>query len=681
MKASKNKLYQHQDLAIRIFLVLFCTAIIVYFFPKSDRFKYDYAQGEPWEYETLYSPFRFAIMKDEEELAEERLEVIEQTPRHFYSTNVDQNELLNNYTESLQAGLSDSIYNIYNRRIYTTANEYLSKLLKNGYLEDVQDLKDIHPIVLKTGDDELQQLTYGDLVLPKELNQQVDELFQDYPDEFNAVLTRRLKALIEPNIFYDQPITDLNIESELEKILPTRGLIAQNSRIIAQGEIVEGDKLQILNTLNSTYESQTWSDSQYNWKLLGYVILVGMALTMLMLFIKKYRTEVYQSNKKLLFIYFNICLFAILTAAVVKLDAVFVYIVPVCMLPLIVKAFFDARLGLFSHVIIIFILSFVIPSSAEYLFLQIMAGIVTILSGKEIYKRANLFVTVGKIVLVYFISYFAFYAVYQGGITGWEWDRLLYFTLCGLAMLFVWPLIYVFEKIFNLVSDVSLLELSDTNSKLLKELSNKAPGTFHHSLNVANIAETIANEVGANAMLVRVGALYHDIGKMANPTYFTENQGNGINPHDDLDPEESAQIIIDHVIHGVEIAKKNNLPDRIIDFIRTHHGDSLVYYFYKKEQADHPDLDESLFRYPGPRPYSLETAILMISDSVEAASKSLKSPSSVAIDKLVESIITSQMNNGQYLNADITLKQIESIKTIIKKKLASMYHLRIEYPE
>lgn len=223
--------------------------------------------------------------------------------------------------------------------------------------------------------------------------------------------------------------------------------------------------------------------------------------------------------------------------------------------------------------------------------------------------------------------------------------------------------------------------LSDTNSRLLKELSNKAPGTFHHSLNVANIAETIANEVGANAMLVRVGALYHDIGKMTDPTYFTENQGNGINPHDDLDPEESAQIIIDHVIHGVEIAKRYNLPDRIIDFIRTHHGDSLVYFFYKKAQIDNPEIDENLFRYPGPRPYSLETAILMISDSVEAASKSLKNPNSVAIDKLVESILNNQMNNGQFLNADITLKQIESIKTIIKKKLATMYHLRIEYPE
>jgi hypothetical protein len=680
MNSSKNKLYQHQDLIIKIFLIAFSTAVMVYFFPKSDRFKYDYAQGEPWEYETLYAPFSFAILKDKGELEDEKLQAIEQTPRHFFSKDINREDVLTRYEESVKSVASDSVYRTVSRSYLKTADNYLQQLYKAGYLEDLQNLKDTHPIVLKKRND-LTQLTYGDLILPSELQQQLNQLFSNYPAEMQSILVRRLQVLVQPNIYYDPELTDLNIQSEVDKILPTRGLIAQNARIIAQGEIVEGDKLQVLNTLNNTYESQTWSDSQYNWKLMGYLALVGMALTMLMLFIHKYRFEVYNSNKKLLFIYFNLCLFVVLTAFVVKIDADYVYIVPVCMLPLIIKAFFDARLGLFSHVIIIFILSFVVPYSNEYLFLQMMAGIVTILSGKEIYKRANLFITVGQIVTIYFISYFAFYAVYQGGVVGWEWNRVIYFVLCGLAMLFVWPLIYVFEKVFNLVSDVSLLELSDTNSKLLKELSNKAPGTFHHSLNVANIAETAANEIGANSMLVRVGALYHDVGKMANPTYFTENQGNGINPHDDLDPEESAQIIVDHIINGIEIAKKYNLPDRIIDFIRTHHGDSLVYYFYKKAKEDNQEVDESIYRYLGPRPYSPETAILMIADSVEAASKSLKAPSSVAIDKLVESIINSQMAAGQFLNADITFKQIEMIKTVIKKKLASMYHLRIEYPE
>ena len=234
---------------------------------------------------------------------------------------------------------------------------------------------------------------------------------------------------------------------------------------------------------------------------------------------------------------------------------------------------------------------------------------------------------------------------------------------------------------FGLVSDVSLLELSDTNSKLLKELSNKAPGTFHHSLNVANLAEAAANEIGANAMLTRVGALYHDIGKMVNPTYFTENQMSSINSHDELDPKESAKIIIDHVIIGIEIAKKNKLPDRIIDFIRTHHGTRLVHYFYSKENEKLGTVSKEDFSYPGPTPFSKETAILMMADSVEAASKSLKEPTSSVLDEFVEKIIDSQLNQGQFLNANITLKEIQRIKKVLKKKLNNMYHLRIEYPE
>ena len=238
---------------------------------------------------------------------------------------------------------------------------------------------------------------------------------------------------------------------------------------------------------------------------------------------------------------------------------------------------------------------------------------------------------------------------------------------------------------FALVSDMSLLELSDTNSKLLKELSNKAPGTFHHSLNVANLAEAAANEIGANSMLVRVGALYHDVGKMSNPTFFTENQTTSVNPHDELEPRESAKIIINHVIHGIEIAKKHNLPDRLIDFIRTHHGTSLVYYFYKKEKERLEGTDEEVnkedFMYPGPEHFSKETAILMMSDSVEAASKSLKEPTATLIDNFVEKIINKQMDEGQFLNADITFKEIQKIKKVLKRKLKNIYHLRIEYPE
>ena len=402
---------------------------------------------------------------------------------------------------------------------------------------------------------------------------------------------------------------------------------------------------------------------------------------MLFLFLKNYRLEIYNNTTKVTFILFNIILMIFLTTLVVKYDAKLVYITPLCILPLVLKTFFDARLGLFVHVLTILLLGFIVPNSFEFLFLQTIAGMVTILTVSELYKRANLFISVGQITFIYILGYFAFFIIQEGNIELIQWDNFGYFVLCGLLTLFSFPLIYIYEKMFGLVSDVSLLELSDTNSKLLKELSNKAPGTFHHSLNVANLAEAAANEIGANAMLTRVGALYHDIGKMVNPTYFTENQMSSINSHDELDPKESAEIIIDHVINGIEIAKKNNLPDRIIDFIRTHHGTSLVYYFYSKENEKSGIALKEDFSYPGPTPFSKETAILMMADSVEAASKSLKEPTSSMLDDFVEKIIDGQLNQGQFLNANITLKEIQRIKKVLKKKLNNMYHLRIEYPE
>ncbi|MBT8295826.1 MAG: HDIG domain-containing protein, partial [Gramella sp.] len=406
-----------------------------------------------------------------------------------------------------------------------------------------------------------------------------------------------------------------------------------------------------------------------------------VALLMLLLFMRKYRIAIFQNNVKVTFIFFNIIFMVMLTTLVVNFNIDYVYVVPLCILPLTLKAFFDARLGLFTHVITVLLLGFIVPNSYEYMFLQIIAGIVTILTVSELYKRANLFISVGQITLVYIIAYFAFTVIQEGNIDDMKPEVFLTFLLGGLATLFVQPLIYVYEKIFGMVSDMSLLELSDTNSRLLKELAEKAPGTFHHSLNVANLAEAAANEINANAMLARVGALYHDIGKMQNPTYFTENQTTSVNSHDELAPRESAQIIIDHVIKGIEVAKKNNLPDRVIDFIRTHHGTSTVYYFFKKEKEANKDTSPEDFRYPGPIPFSKETAILMMCDSVEAASKSLKEPTSVLIDNFVEKIINKQMEEGQFLNSNITFKEIQMVKKILKRKLKNIYHLRIEYPE
>ncbi|NNK10271.1 MAG: HDIG domain-containing protein, partial [Flavobacteriaceae bacterium] len=471
------------------------------------------------------------------------------------------------------------------------------------------------------------------------------------------------------------------LEDEMSRISTTRGNVDEGILIIARGEVVEAENFTILNSLKAEFESEVWTANNQYFILFGYTILVALVLIMLFLFLKKYRPAIYRNNVKVTFIFFNILLMVFLTTLVVKYDSTYVYVVPLCILPLILKTFFDARLGLFVHVLTVLILGFVVPNSFEYIFLQIIAGIVTILTVSELYKRANLFISVGQITLIYIVGYFAFHIIHEGNLDNINWFTFGFFLLNGMITLFAQPLIYIYEKIFGMVSDVSLLELSDTNSRLLKELSNKAPGTFHHSLQVANLAEAAANAIGANAMLVRVGALYHDIGKMNNPTYFTENQVTNVNPHDDIDPKDSASIIINHVIEGIELAQKNNLPDRVIDFIRTHHGTTKVYYFYKKEMERNPDVDEADFKYPGPIPFSKETAILMMSDSVEAASKSLVNPSYPMIEEFVEKIVSGQMKGNQFLNANITFKEIEMVKKVLKQKLTNVYHLRVEYPE
>ena len=315
--------------------------------------------------------------------------------------------------------------------------------------------------------------------------------------------------------------------------------------------------------------------------------------------------------------------------------------------------------------------------------MHIIAGIVTILTVSELYKRANLFISVAQITLIYMITYFAFSIIKEGNASQINWEYFVLFAINGLLSFLSLILIYMYEKVFGLVSDVTLLELSNTNTKLLRELNEKAPGTFQHSMQVANLAEAAANEIGANSMLVRTGALYHDIGKMLNPMYFIENQSTEVNPHNDLSPRDSTKIITDHVIKGVELAKKHNLPDRIIDFIRTHHGTSSTYYFYKKEQELNPDtkIDIKGFKYQGPIPFSKETAILMMCDASEAASKSLKNPTAQSVSALIDKIVAKQMADDQFLNSNITFREITVIKKVIKKKLMNIYHLRVEYPE
>lgn len=681
MKRFVNSIYKNQALFYKIFLFLLTTFLIVYLYPKGGKFKYEIPKGKPWQYENLYAPFDFAVLKSEEEIAAEK-QAIRQGHIPYYDFNA---EIAANVKSSIEEQFStvvpDSISGYWQNRIRNSVDEITEEIYTYGIIQEVIPLDPESLIYLKKGN-EANQIAYENLIKQEELRSYLNtKIEEENLERFRNILVELFFSTIRPNVVFNEELTQKELQSKFGQISFTRGSIEKGTIIVAKGEVVEGDKLKILNSLKAEYESQVWSQSSYNWVIVGYSILVFLALLMLLLFIKKYRPDIYQNNIKVTFIFFNLLLMVFLTTLVIKFSVNYIYVVPLCILPLTLKAFFDSRLGLFTHVITVLLAGFIVPDSYEYMFLQIIAGIVTILTVSELYKRANLFISVGQITMVYIISYFAFNIIQEGSITEVDPDTFLMFFLGGLATLFVQPLIYAYEKVFGLVSDLSLLELSDTNTKLLKELSDKAPGTFHHSLNVANLAEAAANEIGANAMLVRVGALYHDIGKMKNPTYFTENQTTSVNSHDQLSPEESAQIIIEHVIKGVEIAKKRNLPDRVIDFIRTHHGTTTVYYFYMKEKENNENANRDDFRYSGPIPFSKETAILMMCDSVEAASRSLKEPTAKLIDNFVEKIINKQMEEGQFLNSDITFMEIQLIKKILKRKLKNIFHLRIEYPE
>ncbi len=681
MKKFLTLFSKNQALLYKIFLFVVATCLVIYLLPKGGQFKYNFQKGKPWQYENLYAPFSFTIKKDAETLQTEKQE-IRANAIPYFEYNADK---ATNYTSDFERLINenyvDSLYKTPKKSVLQIGQKIVDAAKQNGVVDELYPYPNDKLIYLKLGS-EFEERTFAQLFKKENLDTIIRTLVSQFKaEDVQPLLNKTLSQALSPNVILNSKLTEGSINSDLKKLNPNRGIIEKGGRIIAKGEVVEGNKFQILNSLKAEYQSQIWSRSNHLWLLVGYSILVSLVFLMLFLFLRKYRPEIFNNNTKVTFIFFNICLMVLLTTLVVKIHASYVYVVPLCILPLIVKAFFDPRLGLFVHVLTILLLGFVVPNSFEYMFLQIIAGIVTILTVSELYKRANLFISVGQITLVYIIGYFAFFIIQEGNVQNFEWENFAYFLLGGLATLFAHPLIYFYERIFGLVSDVSLLELSDTNSKLLKELSNKAPGTFHHSLNVANLAEASANEIGANSMLVRVGALYHDIGKMTNPTMFTENQANAINSHNELDPKESARIIIDHVIKGIEIARKNKLPDRVIDFIRTHHGTSLVYYFYQKEKETNGEANKAGFTYPGPIPFSKETAILMMSDSVEAASKSLKEPSSSKIDNFVEKIIDGQMEQGQFLNADITLKEIQIIKKVLKKKLNNMYHVRVEYPE
>ena len=695
MKKLLELIRDHHNLIYRIGLFLVAIAICVYIMPRKKSFKYEPIEGKPWPHESLISDMEFSILKSVDKISHERQQVIDNQKFIF---KLEESKLIDAETvllteletfsklrkEDKPKLRSQKEHNKYVEILLKKSNSVWNTIYKKGVIQNNGNIegKDLNYLILVdtgTGPESVYLNHFNTLNEATEIIKNIE--IENKED--STLLVDILVESLTQNYIFNPIDTESRLEFELQKISNVIGKVSIGELIISKGELVTPKIYLKLLSYKKEFEGDQISSRANLFILAGQIILVSLCFLIIFLFIRAKRVQLFNDSSALKFILLNLLIFVALARfSLLFSDNNLIYIVPFCVLPLVIRSFYDLRLALFIYTIAIVLIGWLAPNPFHFVFIQLMAGILSILTIDNLYKRSDLFISVGKIALVYFLSYLGISLITKGDVFGQVYSVYFYLMVSAILTLFTYPLVYVYEKLFSLVSDISLLELSDTNHPLLKEMSEKAPGTFHHSLQVCNLAENAAMEIDGNVLLIRAGALYHDIGKIDNALFFIENQMAGVNPHDELSSDESAKMIISHVIRGIEKAKKHNLPDQVIDFIRTHHGESVVQYFYRQYVKKFPEMmnDTDKFRYPGPKPFSKETAILMMADSVEAATRSLPEKNAENVSALVHKIIQGQMAQGQFEEADITLKEINVIKKAFIKKLLSMHHLRIEYP-
>ncbi len=669
----------------RILLFAVSAFIVVLLLPAEGKFKYEYQKGKPWKHDNLVAPYSFPINKTAEELDAEIQTVKANTRLYFRTDSLVAAAKIQEFRKAAEEkGKEKKDGKIPEKDIQHCA-EILETIYAKGIIRLGEELenKDAEFVFQLVDGNESRDAKFGEFYTIQAAYNQAQEKLKGMSEKEKDFFADLLANAITHNIFYDQETTSKIMEDEMNAISRDRGMVEEGVRIIDKGDIVDYDKFQKLESLRANYETKGGVNSKFYLIYLGHSIMIGLSLMVLYLFLVLFRKQIAIDNLKVSFLLLIVLLMVFAARMINNVSTLSIYIVPFALLPVIVRTFFDTRVALFTHLVTTLIIGYFVPNGYQFVYLQLMGGIVSIFSFVNMQKRVQLFLSAGLIFITYCTAYFAMSVVQEGNITTIDTMYFAWFGISVLLTLFAYPLIFIFEKIFGFVSEATLLELSNTNGKLLRELATKAPGTFQHSLQVANLTESALFQIGGNVLLARTGALYHDIGKMDAPSYFIENQVSGVNPHDELEFDESAHIIINHVLKGIEKAKKANIPDSVIDFIRTHHGTTMVQYFYKNYLKNFPEeeVDKTQFTYPGPIPFSKETAVLMMADSVEAASRSLKSYTSETIEKLVDDIINHQVAENQFVNTDITFRDITQIKKIFKKKLANIYHVRIEYPK
>lgn len=640
-----------------------CIILCTYLLPKQSSWQTNHLKtGSVWKNDDLVSKIDFLIKKTDAELADEKYHNKQNSILYFKKTTSNSNEII----EKLRANFSPSQI--------TLAKFYIDSIYKTGIYFSPENKSFQDSILLVVENNEVKQV-YKNSIFNKEKANTFLSLHLD-----NKKMLDDITNNLKPNIQYDEVLTN-ELSSQTEELTVYKSKIKKGDVLLHKNSIITPDKINLIKSYNIELESQE-ANSSILTILIGQLLACSLILGIMMLFLAFFRKAIFSQNMHVTFIFLIIILIVLATSIVNKYRPGYLYAVPFCLVPILIRVFFDSRTALFNFLNVVLLCSFFTVDKFEFVFVQLIAGIGTIFSVADMGKRSKLFISSFLTLVFYVLAFTAYHLVNDTSIVLRDISNYTPFLISSLCVLFSFPLIFLFEKLFGFTSNFTLLELCDLDSPLLRQLSQKVPGTFQHSLQVANLAEEACYKIDGNALLVRTGAMYHDIGKMEHPRFFTENQVGEVSPHEDLSPEESAQIIIEHVIKGVEKAKEHKLPETIIDFIRTHHGTTTTRYFlhnYKKEHEGEV-INEDLFRYPGPIPFSKETAVLMMADGVEAASRSLKKYDAIAIDELVDRIINHQINENQFINADITFRDINQIKKIFKKRLMNIYHVRIEYP-
>lgn len=667
-----------RNLATKTVLVCITVAIIVWFLPRNEGRMYRYDVGKPWMYGSVIAKFDFPIYKTAEAIKHEQDSLL----KHFqpyYSLNPliekkqverflhDYEQGINGLPKEYVGIVAKQMQEIYQMGIINT-NEY-NNIFKDS-TSMIRFVSGKNAKSLKVSSFYSTIAAYEHIFANEKLAAQ------------RAILSRcNLNNYIEANIVYDKEKSDAEKNDLLSSIPLASGMVMSGQKIIDRGEIVNDYTCRVLNSFDKEMKRRSSTQDEIMTTFIGQILFVLILVMMFTSYLTLFRKDYFEKPRSLTMLYTMITLFPILVSMMMKHNFFSVYIIPFAMAAIFVRVFMDSRTAFITHVTMILICAAAVKYQYEFIIVQLASGLVAIYSLRELSKRSQIFITAILVTISSCIVYLALQLMQDNQVFNIDPSMYTYFIINGIFLLLSYPMMYLIEKMFGFISNVTLFELSNTNKGLLRNLSEIAPGTFQHSITVGNLAAEIANRIHANSLLVRTGALYHDIGKMTNPVFFTENQA-GVNPHDQLSDLESAQIIISHVTEGLKLAEKFNLPGIIKDFISTHHGTGLTKYFYINYCNEHPDeqVDKEMFQYPGPNPFTREQAILMMADTVEAASRSLNEYTEESISTLTNKLIDSQVAGGFFRECPITFRDIALAKSVLIERLKSIYHTRISYP-